>query len=105
MDDLGSIEDSLIRLIENSEADKELFVSSVIFRDSDKLISSLFFKKMMKSHEDFKEAMNENILRLERDIQTLETNGFHIYQTHLQPNNVLNTLKKNALEKYIISQS
>ena len=64
MEDLSSIEDSFISLIENCEADRELFVSSVIFRDSDKQLSTNFFKKMMKSHEDFKEKMNSSILRL-----------------------------------------
>jgi hypothetical protein len=47
--------------------------------------------------------MNESILRLERDIQILETNGYHIYQATLKPNNVLSTLKKQSLEKFIIS--
>ena len=64
MEDLSSIEDSFISLIENCEADQELFVSSVIFRDSDKQLSTNFFKKMMKSHEDFKEKMNSSILHL-----------------------------------------
>lgn len=64
MEDLSSIEDSFISLIENCEADRELFVSSVIFRDSDKQLTTNFFRKMIKSHEDFKEKMNESILRL-----------------------------------------
>ena len=64
IEDLSSIEDSFISLIENCEADRELFVSSVIFRDSDKQLTTNFFKKMMKSHEDFKEKMNGSILRL-----------------------------------------
>lgn len=97
MEDLSSIEDSFISLIENCEADRELFVSSVIFRDSDKQISTNFFKKMMKSNEDFKEKMNDTILRLEKDIQALESNGYHIYQLNLKPNNVLSTLKKHYL--------
>lgn len=42
-----------------------------MFRDSEKNLETIFFKKMMKSHEDFKEKLNNIILRLERDIQLL----------------------------------
>lgn len=49
--------------------------------------------------------MNEGILRLEKDIQTLESNGYHIYQPTLKPNNVMSTLKKQHLDKFIISLS
>lgn len=80
-------------------------MSSVIFRDSDKQLTTNFFRKMIKSHEDFKEKMNESILRLEKDIQALESNGYHIYQLTLKPNNVMSTLKKQYLEKFIISLS
>ena len=31
----------------------------------------------MRSHEEFKENLNKIILRLEKDIQKLETNGYH----------------------------
>ena len=64
MEDFSSIEDSFISLIENCEADCELLVSSVIFRDSDKQLTTNFFKQMMMmSHEYFKEKMNESILK------------------------------------------
>lgn len=71
LEDLSSIEDSFISLIENAESDRELYSSSVMFRDSEKNLETIFFKKMMKSHEDFKEKLNNIILRLERDIQLL----------------------------------
>jgi hypothetical protein len=40
---------------------------------------------------------------LEKDIQTLECSGFHIYNTVLKPNNVLSNLKKHSLDKFIVS--
>ena len=57
----------------------------------------------MKGYENFKENVNKRIHRLEKDIQLLETNGYHIYtqaQT-LPPNKVLCSLKKATLEKYM----
>jgi hypothetical protein len=44
-----------------------------------------------------------SILRLEKDIQILESSGFHIYSAALKPNNVLSTLKKSNLDKFIVS--
>lgn len=44
-----------------------------------------------------------SILRLEKDIQILESSGFHIYSAVLKPNNVLSTLKRTNLDKYIVS--
>lgn len=40
---------------------------------------------------------------MEREIQKLETNGFHIYSHSIKPNNVLNSLKKSNLDKYVIA--
>ena len=57
----------------------------------------------MNGYENFKELVNTRIHRLEKDIQLLETNGYHIYtqaQT-LTPNKVLCSLKKVTLEKYM----
>lgn len=105
MEDLSSIEDSLITLIENCEADKEQFVSSVIFRTSEKDLAGKFFRTMMKSHEEFKERLNVNILRLEKDIQALESNGFHIYDSAPRPNNVLAALKRHTLDKFLLAQT
>lgn len=47
--------------------------------------------------------MNLSILRLEKDIQILESSGFHIYSPTLKPNNILTTLKKSNLDKFIVS--
>ena len=55
----------------------------------------------MKSYEEFKEELNSQIHRLERDIQLLEGNGYHIYTSSVKPNNVLNSLKKANLDKYL----
>ena len=53
----------------------------------------------MTSHEKFKEKLNVSIKRLEKDIQVLEGNGFHIYSHHPAPNNVI-TLKKSTLDAF-----
>ena len=52
---------------------------------------------MMKGYEDFKENMNQKIHHLEKDIQLLEKNGFHVYTQVQKHNNVLNSLKRSSL--------
>ena len=48
--------------------------------------------------------MNKKIHQLERDIQIMERNGFHIYTQVYKSNNVLNSLKKYSFEKYMSLQ-
>lgn len=95
------MEQSFLSLIECLEADQELFKCTGIFRDTEKKLENEVFRLKMKSYEDFKDKLNRHIHGLERDVQLLETNGFHIYSTTQKQNNVLNALKKYNLEKYM----
>ena len=79
------------------ETDHELYTSTSAFRNAEKNIDNQNFKLMMKGYEDFKENMNQKIHHLEKDIQLLEKNGFHVYTQVQKHNNVLNSLKRSSL--------